>query len=62
MKNLTHRLKYLSLNVWKTELVIFKHHRKKIRDFANVNTLKTIYYAIFDLHIDYAIIWFGLKF
>ena len=25
----------------------------KIRNFLNVNTLKTIYYAIFDSHINY---------
>ena len=25
----------------------------KIRNFVNVNTLKTIYYAIFDSHINY---------
>ena len=25
----------------------------KIRNFVNVNTLKTIYYAIFDSHISY---------
>ena len=27
----------------------------KIRNFVNVNTLKTIYYAIFDSHIDYMV-------
>ena len=111
MKNLTDWLNAnkISVNVQKTELVIFKHQRKKldsevkiklnrkrlyhtdsvkyrdiwtdknlnwkhnvpdiaitlnkanallfkIRNFVNVNTLKTIYYAIFDLH--YAnVIW-----
>ena len=111
MKNLTDWLNAntISLNMEKTELVIFKHQRKKldsevkielnrkrlyhtdsvkyrdiridrnmswkhnvpdivvklnkanallfkIRNFVNVNTLKTIYYAIFDLH--YAnVIW-----
>ena len=30
----------------------------KIRNFVNINTLKTIYYAIFDSHINYAnVIW-----
>ena len=30
----------------------------KIRNFVNVNTSKTIYYAIFDSHINYAnVIW-----
>ena len=113
MKNLTDWLNAnkISLNVQKTELVIFKHQRKKldcevkiklnrkqlyptdsvkylgiridknlnwkhhvsdiaiklnranallfkIRNFVNVNTLKTIYYAIFDSHINYAnVIW-----
>ena len=113
MKNLTDWLNAnkISLNVQKTELVIFKHQRKKIdsevkiklsrkrlyptdslkylgirtdeslkwkhhvsdiviklnrenallfkiRNFVNVNTLKTIYYGIFDSHINYAnLIW-----
>ena len=113
MKNLTDWLNAnkISLNVQKTELVIFKHQRKKldgevkiklnrkrlyptdfvkylgiridknlnwkhhvsdiaiklnranallfkITNFVNVNTLKTIYYAIFDSHINYAhVIW-----
>ena len=113
MKNLTDWLNAnkISLNVQKTELVIFKHQRKKIdsevkiklsrkrlyptdslkylgirndenlkwkhhvsdiaiklnranallfkiRNFVNVNTLKTIYYAIFDSYINYAnVIW-----
>ena len=113
MKNLIDWLNAnkISLNVQKTELVIFKHQRKKldcevkiklnrkqlyptdsvkylgiridknlnwkhhvsdiaiklnranallfkIRNFVNVNTLKTIYYAIFDSHINYAnVIW-----
>ena len=101
----------MSLNVHRTELVIFKHQRKKldsevkiklgrkrlyptdsvkylgiiidknliwkhqdsdiaiklnrvnallfkISNFVNVNTLKTIYYAIFESHINYAnVIW-----
>ena len=30
----------------------------KTRNFVNINTLKTIYYAIFDSHINYAnVIW-----
>ena len=30
----------------------------KIRNFVNINTLKTFYYTIFDSHIDYAnVIW-----
>ena len=113
MKNLTVWLNAnkISVNVQKTELVIFKHQRKKIdrevkielsrkrfyptdsvkylgvridenlnwkhhvsdiaiklnranallfkiRNFVNVKTLKTIYYAIFDSHINYAnVIW-----
>ena len=112
MKNLTVWLNAnnISLNVQKTELVIFKHQRKKIdsevriklsrkrlyptdsvkylgvridenlnwkhvsdiaiklnranallfkiRNFVNIKTLKTIYYTIFDSHINYAnVIW-----
>ena len=113
MKNLTDWLNAnkISLNVQKTELVIFKHQRKKIdnevkiklsrtrlyptdsviylgiridenlnwkhhvsdnaiklnianallfkvRRFPNVNTLKTIYYTIFDSYISYAnVVW-----
>ena len=31
----------------------------KIRNFVNVITLKTVYYAIFDSHINYAnVVWF----
>ena len=109
-KNLTDWLN-ISLNLQKTELLIFKHQRKKldsevkiklnrkqlyptdsvkcfgirvdknlnwkhhvpdiaiklnrenallfeIRNFANANTVKNIYYAIFDSHINYAnVIW-----
>ena len=109
MKNLTDWLNEnkISINVQKTELVVFKHQRKKIdsevktklsrkrlyptesvkylgiridenlnwkhhvsdiaiklnrpivllfkiRNFANVKILKTIYYTIFDSHINYA--------
>ena len=113
MKNLTVWLNAnkISLNVQKTELVLFKHQREKIdsevmiklstkllyptdsvkylgvridenlnwkhhvsdiaiklnrvnallfkiRNFVNVKTLKTIYYTIFDSHINYAnVIW-----
>ena len=113
MKNLIDWLNAnkISLNVQKTELVIFKHQRKKIdsevkiklsrkrlyptdslkyldiridenlkrkhhvsdiviklnranallfkiRNFVNVDTLKTVYYAIFDSHINYVnVVW-----
>ena len=113
VKNLTHWLNAnkISPNVQKTELVIFKHQRKKIasevkikigrkrvyptdslkylgirideslnwkhhisdiaitlnranallfkiRNFVNVNTLKTIYYTIFEPYVNYAnVIW-----
>ena len=53
-------LNILALELMKTEMKIsIKLNRAnallyKIRNFVNVNTLKAIYYAIFDLHINYA--------
>ena len=60
------------LNILALKLINWKHHVSdiaiklnranallfKIRNFLNINTLKTIYYAIFDLHINSAnVIW-----
>ena len=58
MKNLTDWLKAnkISLNVKKTELGILKRKANtllfKIKNYVNFNTLKSIYFAIFDPHMD----------
>ena len=66
----TDSVKYLGIRIEKN--LNWKHHVSdiaiklnranallfKIKNFININTLKTIYYAIFDSHINYAnVIW-----
>ena len=47
----------ISLNVEKTELVIFKSSRKVLLE-VNTKTLRNIYFVIFDSHLSYScIVW-----
>ena len=57
IKNLTNWLNVnkISLNVSKTELIIFKH----IREFVNADILKSRHYALFESHIRFALIIWG---
>ena len=51
--NWKHHVSDTAIKLNRANALIFK-----IRSFVNVNTLKTIYYTIFDSHISYAnVIW-----
>ena len=51
--NWKHHASDITINLNRTNALLFK-----IINFVNVNTLKTIYYASFDSHINYAnVIW-----
>ena len=51
--NWKHHISDIAIKLNRTNALLFK-----IRNFVNLNTLKTLYYAIFDTHINYAnVIW-----
>ena len=51
--NWKHHVSDIAIKLNRANALLFK-----ITNFVNVNTLKTIYYAIFDSHINYAhVIW-----
>ena len=51
--NWKHHASDITINLNRANALLFK-----IRNFVNVNTLKTIYYSTFDSHINYAnVIW-----
>ena len=54
--NWKHHVSDIAIKLNRADALLFK-----IRNFININTLKTIYYAIFDSHINYANV-IGLKF
>ena len=54
--NWEHHVNDIVIKLYRGNALLFK-----IRNFVNVNTLKTIYYAIFNSHINYAMMWFCLK-
>ena len=51
--NWKHHVSDIAIKLNRTDALLLK-----IRNFVNVSTLKTIYYVIFDSHINYAnVIW-----